>query len=120
LLPVLSACAAKQGPHQLLIALFAGAEHFYTDKIGMVALLLDEAAGGVPDERQAAGHARTEGGTRRPENEHRSTGHVLAGVVAHTFDDGGGAGVNDEWLKRVAHSRKFPAVMPGCANPVAQ
>jgi len=78
----------EQVTHQLLIAIFAGAEHFHSDKLGMVALLLHELVRGVPDKREATGHACSEVGASGPEDEDGASGHVLASVIADTFDHG--------------------------------
>ena len=51
---------------------------------------------GVPDEREAAAHARREVAAGRAEDHRASAGHVLAPVVADAFDDRGRA--------RVAHA----------------
>ncbi len=49
----------------------------------------------VVDEGHPAGHARAEVATGGAEDHHPATGHVLTGVVPHSFDDGDGAGVAD-------------------------
>ncbi len=54
-----------------------------------------EHAGGVVDERDAAGHAGAEVASGRAEHHDATTGHVLAAVVTDALDDRGRAGVAD-------------------------
>ena len=50
---------------------------------------------GVVDVRDATGHAGAEVTSGGSEDDHLSTRHVLATMIAHTLDDGSGAGVTD-------------------------
>ncbi len=59
----------------------------------MVALLADKAAVLIEHPCDAAGHAGAEVLAGAAQHQDGSAGHVFAAVVAHTFDDGGGAGV---------------------------
>jgi hypothetical protein len=61
----------------------------------MVALLADEAAILVKHPCDATGHTGTEVLAGTAQHQHGATGHVLAAMIAHTFDDGDGARVAD-------------------------
>ena len=61
----------------------------------MVALLADKAAVLIEHPCDAAGHARAEVLSGAAQHQHGAAGHVFATVIAHTFDDSGGAGVAD-------------------------
>src|SRR5262249_47515407 len=71
----------------------------------------------VEQEALATGHPGAEVPPMRTEHDHRAAGHVLAGVVAHPFDDGDGARVADgEALARSARDVELApgrAVQPG-------
>src|SRR5262245_12003846 len=58
-------------------------------------LVVDETAVGIEQEALTAGHARAEVAPVRTEHDHGATRHVLAGVVADTFDHSDGTGVAD-------------------------
>ena len=61
----------------------------------MIALLADKAAVLIEHPSDAAGHARSEVLSRPAQHQHGAPGHVFATVIAHAFDDSGGAGVAD-------------------------
>src|SRR5262252_8102156 len=85
----------------------------------MEALLLHETAGGVPHKRQAPRHARAEVGSGRAENEDRATRHVLAGVIANTFDDRSRTGVANGEALASAADRKQRATRSAVERNVA-
>src|SRR6516162_4019881 len=75
----------QQRAQKLLIALLAGFQYLYADKLGMILPFLNEAASRIPDERQAARHACAEVHASRSQDYHRTTRHVFAGVIADSF-----------------------------------
>ena len=81
-------------------------DHLEVDPLGEVAV-------GVVDVGDATRHARPEVPTRRAEDDDPSTGHVLAAVVADTFDDRRGARVaHAEALAHLSAHEALPAGRP--------
>ena len=77
----------EQLADQLLVSFFACAKNFDANEVEMEFLFLHEFASRIPDEREAASHAGAEIRSGRSKHDHRASGHVLAGVIAHAFDN---------------------------------
>src|SRR5450755_2598937 len=85
----------QQRADQFLIAFLAGTENLNRNKLGMEFLVLDEAAAGVPDERNTPRHTCAEVSSRWAKHEHRAAGHVFASVITDAFDYRDGSGITN-------------------------